>query len=403
MSLIQLAASLAGVAALAAGAVAPAAALPATPPRAAPAATSSADTGPAVQATLDRIVRAGVPGVLTRVVDGPQNRSFAAGTANRRTGAAIDPDSHFRIGSQTKTFTATVVLQLVGEGRLSLSDSVEDWLPGLVPGGERITVRHLLQMQSGLANYTDSPEVVNTETSAGFRATRFRSVTDYDLIKVALGQPRTGPPGKGFHYSNTNYTVAGLIVEAVTGRPVHQEVTTRILQRLRMRSTSFPTTSPFVPRPLMNGYVAPTGDPRRRYLDATLLNPSWAGAAGAMISTTADLSLFYRALLGGELLRPAELAAMTTTVSTRGGDQFAGLPIRYGLGLYSLRTSCGLVWGHGGSIPGYQYFPFVSRDGRRQVFYAQNALPVLGDETAQFAAALSLPETALCGSDGAAR
>jgi D-alanyl-D-alanine carboxypeptidase len=396
MSRLTLAASLAGVAALTAGAVAPASALP-TAPRGTAVAGLPGGTGPAVQATLDGIVRSGVPGTLTRVVDGGRSRSFTAGTVNRRTGAAIDPDVHFRIGSQTKTFTAVVVLQLVGEGRLSLSDFVEDWLPGLVPGGERITVRQLLQMQSGLANYTDSLKIVNTETAAGFRADRFRTVTDYDLIKVALGLPRTGSPGQGFHYSNTNYVLAGLIVEAVTGRPIAQEVTARVVQRLGLGSTSFPTTSPFVPGPLMNGYAAPTKDRPRRYLDATLQSPSWAGAAGAMISTTGDLSVFYQALLGGRLLRPAELAAMTSTVSTKGSAEFAGLPIRYGLGLYSFRTSCGTVWGHGGSIPGYQYFPFVSRDGRRQMLYAQNALPALGDEAAQFTAALSLPETVFCG------
>jgi D-alanyl-D-alanine carboxypeptidase len=354
-------------------------------------------TDPAVRSTLQRIVDAGAPGALARVVDGPRSASSSAGVADRRTGAAIDPHARFRAGSQTKTFTATVVLQLVGEGRMRLSDTVEDWLPGLVPGGEKITVQHLLRMQSGLANYTDDPTVVDTRTAAGWRAGRFRSTTEYGLVKIALAMPRRFQPGDGFAYSNTNYTLAGLVVQAVTGKPIRQEVLDRIILPLNLKATSYPTDSAMVPSPRMNGYIAPSEERLERYLDSTLQDPTWAGAAGAIISTTADLSRFYQALLGGRLLRPAELTAMTTTVPTTGDATFQGLPIRYGLGLYSYETSCGLVWGHAGQIPGYQFFPFVSRDGRRQVLYAQNASPALGDPRAQLAGIISLPETVFCG------
>ncbi len=314
----------------------------------------------------DAIQRTGAVGVLARST-GPQGtRHATAGVSDRRTGRTAHPDDKFRIASTTKTFVSTVVLQLVGEGRLSLDDTVEDLLPGVVSGngndGSRITVRQLLNHTSGLFNYTADFPVLSD--AAAFRAGRFDTWTDTQLVAIAMRHAPEFDPGTKWEYSNTNYTLAGMIIERTTGRSWQSEVTRRIIHPLGLRDTHAPVTHPAIPGRHLRGYSAFGGDSP---IDVTLFNPSGAGAAGGMISTTADLTRFYSALMKGKLLRPAQLAEMKTTVRAEElDDLWPGA--RYGLGLLRVDLTCGGgYYGHAGDIPGYMTRNGVSGDGRHVV------------------------------------
>lgn len=268
-------------------------------------------------------------------------------------------NGRLRIGSATKTFTATVVLQLVGEGRMSLEDTVEQWLPGVVQGngndGSRITVRQLLQHTSGIRDVL--PEIPALNSADGYRAERFRTYTPEELVKLATQHRPKFSPGKGWSYSNTNYILAAMIIHEVTGRSWAREVNDRIIRPLDLRGTSTPGAFPFILGPHAHGYAA-FGTPTS--IDVTALNPSMAVGSGSIISTTHDLNRFYAALLGGRLLPPAQLDEMTTTMPA------PELGVKYGLGLGELPLPCGgSYFGHPGELLGYHTWGGVTRDGTR--------------------------------------
>ncbi|MFJ9950101.1 serine hydrolase domain-containing protein [Kitasatospora sp. NPDC091207] len=283
----------------------------------------------------------------------------AAGTADFATGAPASADGRFRIGSVTKTFVATVALQLVAEHRIGLDDPVETRLPGVVPNGRQITVRQLLNHTSGLFNYTEDASFSFEEDPVALRqwldTGRWRSYAPRELVDLAAAHPPYFAPGQGWHYSNTNYIVVGMLIERITGRSWADEVQRRIIRPLGLTGTSMPLNSASVPGPHAHGYYKLPDGPA----DVTLLNPSMAGSAGAGISTTTDLTRFISALLGGRLLAPAELAEMKRTTPQSGSNE-------YGLGLQRTPTACGEYWGHGGGIPGYTTLMYGAPDGRRQ-------------------------------------
>ncbi|MFD8708753.1 serine hydrolase domain-containing protein [Kitasatospora sp. NPDC059648] len=292
----------------------------------------------------------------------------AAGTADLATGRPARADGRFRIASVTKTFVSTVTLQLVGEGRIGLDDPIEHYLPGAVPNGSAITVRQLLNHTSGLANYLDDPKVRDF-TEAGnrqFLATgRWVEYTPERLLAIGAALPPYFAPGRGWHYSNTNYVVAGMLIERVTGHSWRDEVQNRIIRPLGLQHTTLPTTSTAVPGPHAHGYLKLPEGPA----DVTRLSPTIADASGAAISTTDDLTRFHAALFGGRLLAPAQLTEMTTTVPIPQAPDHA----EYGLGVARYDLSCGQFWGHTGDIPGYSTEVFGARDGSRQYAISYNA------------------------------
>ncbi|KOV02572.1 beta-lactamase [Streptomyces sp. XY511] len=317
-----------------------------------------------LQRSLDRLVRSdGLPAALAGVTgrDG-RTRTYVAGAGDLTTGAEVPRDGQVRIGSNTKTFTAVVVLQLVGEGRVGLDAPVETYLPGLVRGdgidGRHITVRQLLQHMSGLPNYTEYD-------------LQPRPYDPRDLLDIALRHKAHFAPGVKWEYSNTNYVLAGLIVEKVTGRDLAREIDRRIIQRLGLRHTYFPAPGDVTIRePHPHGYHRETADGPLR--DITDMDPSWSWAAGQLISTNSDLNRFFSELLRGRLLPDAQLAQMRTTVPA---DYF-GRGAGYGLGLVSRPLSCGGVyWGHGGSFPGYETRGGATEHGRRAAHIAVTTQP----------------------------
>lgn len=323
-------------------------------------ATSAGSSGDddTFQASIDGLVEDGYPAALASVLDTDGTvHDYTAGVGDVASGEEVPVDGYVRIGSNTKTFTAVVVLQLVGEGLIELDEPVETYLPGLVRGagidGSQITVRQLLQHTSGLPNYTSF-------LAAGMLPFQHTYLDPRALLDLALAEPAESAPGTSWSYSNTNYLLAGLIVEKVTGRPIGEEITTRIIEPVGLEHTYFPTVGDETIRePHPHGYHR--DDPEGELTDATEWDPSMGWAAGQMIATPSDLNLFFAALLDGELLEPAELDAMRTTIDAPG-------PIpgtEYGLGLMSTPLSCGgLAWGHGGSIPGYSTTNAVTEDGR---------------------------------------
>ncbi|MEV4141304.1 serine hydrolase domain-containing protein [Dactylosporangium sp. NPDC049742] len=343
---------------------------------AAPAAVADngASRADAVQQRLDHLVRDdGFPGALASVrgADG-RVREYTAGVGDLRTGRPMPRNGHVRIGSNTKTFTAVVVLQLAGEGRIDLDATVERYLPGVVRGngndGSRITVRQLLQQTSGLPDYDDvlftRPEDLAGLAHAYFEPRR--------LVDAALTRPPQFAPGNQWQYSNTNYVLAGLVVEEVTRRPIGEEITRRIIEPLRLRDTSWPGVGEQrLPEPHPHGYVATA--PGAAWVDVTAMDPSLGWSAGQLISTPADLRTFFSALLDGRLLKPAQQAAMLRTVAAPGFEPTGDW--QYGLGIARHPLPCGGDgWGHGGDIQGFETRNLATTDGR-SVVVTVTALP----------------------------
>ncbi|TDD12374.1 serine hydrolase domain-containing protein [Nonomuraea diastatica] len=213
---------------------------------------------------------------------------------------------------------------------------------------------------------------------------RFTSFTGEQLVRISTKHGPDFPPGTRWSYSNTDYVVAGLIIAKVTGRSYEEEVQRRILRPLRRRNTYLPGTRTTIPGPHAHGYMRIDQDGQTRSVDVTRLNPSWAGAAGAIISTTGDLNRFFAALLGGRLLPPAQLAAMKTTVPMGG----PGGP-RDGLGMVEWPLPCGMkVWGKDGSIQGFETQSVHSDDGRSHISISVNLPEFLGARQSKIWAAI---------------
>jgi len=354
---------------------------------AAPAA--AATDGAVLQAALDRITAAGLPGTFAEVRDNRSTWRGASGVADVAAGRPMRPGFQHRVASITKTFVATTVLQLAAERRISLDAPLGRYLPEYARDG--LTVRMLLNHTGGVANYID---VLLADPETAVERYRTETVPPRELARIGLSLPPENAPGAGYSYANTNYILLGLIIEKVTGRPAAFEVTRRIIRPLGLRGTYFPGTYPHIAGPHSKAYI-PWSEGELR--DFSVYNMSWLWMAGEMVSTTADLDRFYRALLAGRLLRPAELAEMRTVVPWDPASPESG---GYGLGIYSVALSCGLVWGHDGLALGHSTISWHSPDGARQASIALNMThyQVPGEPDVIFGATVEFMDLALCGS-----
>ncbi|MCR8846335.1 beta-lactamase family protein [Paenibacillus sp. SC116] len=318
-----------------------------------------------VQNQLDNITKHGIVGVTAVTYNQGKFQGYASGKADITTGRKMGSDERFRIGSITKTFVATVVLQLAGENKLNLDDSVEKWLPGVVKGngydGNKVTIRQLLNHTSGINNYTDVlfKDPNNLESL-------YRDYKAEELVEIGLKEKPLFKPGTSFSYSNTNYVLLGQIIKKVTGETYDQQIEKRIIEPLNLNDTFLPGSSTLIPGSKhASGYVYL----HQKLKDVTQMNPSWGNAAGDMISTGQDLSTFMSALLGGKLLKEEQLKQMLTAVKTEQvGD--------YGLGIFTMKLPNGQVlWGHNGGIHGYGSFAFGSIDGKHIMVLNINSSP----------------------------
>nr|CEL17420.1 D-alanyl-D-alanine carboxypeptidase [Kibdelosporangium sp. MJ126-NF4] len=319
---------------------------------------------PELQRAIQKLVDAGFAGVQMRVHDARGDWVGSAGV--RKLGETAKPPTNgrFRIGSNTKTFTATVVLQLVAEGKVGLDAPAADYLPRLGLD-RRITVRMLLQHTSGVFNYTGEyfPDgtVVPGIVWAGkeWVDNRFHTYQPEELVRFALSKPARFEPGTGWSYSNTNYTLARLLIENVTGRSYAEEMQRRILRPLGLRGTVVPGASPEMPGPHAHAYYRYQDAGQWKTIDVTRQNPSWAPAAGDMISTTQDLHTFFSALMGGKLLPTPLMAEMRRTQPNTNGF---GLGVR----VQEAAPDCGgTVYFHNGGVNGYGTLMYSTPDGRK--------------------------------------
>ena len=322
-----------------------------------------------------QLVNDGAPGVIVRVNDGQGPTIQIAHQASWSVqDHVLTPEDQFRMGSNTKTMVAALVMQLVAAHTVSLDDSVQKWLPGMIPNGSAITVQMLLNHTSGLFNYLNDPRILKV-----FTGEDTRTWTPQQLIAVAVSHPPLFAPGAEYSYSNTNYVALGLILEKATGQSLADLIQDRIAKPLGLTGTYL---APYAPDPsntkLANGYepdaaiLAPllpsyapagtafVGPARGDYVNTTWENDSGDWAAGGIVSTADDWAKFQSALVSGKLFPEAQVKEMETTVS-----EGAGIPSRYGLGIEHKVTPCGTVWGHDGQAAGYSTWSYTNDTGTR--------------------------------------
>ncbi|TCO65654.1 D-alanyl-D-alanine carboxypeptidase [Actinocrispum wychmicini] len=312
----------------------------------------------AVQADIDRMVGLGAAGAIATITEDGATVTLTSGVADRdsKTKIPTAPQQRVRAGSITKTFTSVVLLQLVSEGKVSLDEPVETYLPGLLRGdgidGHAITVRQLMRHQSGLPDFAANPEV--NEYLAGVEK---RTATPAEEVAIALRRPADFAPGSRYAYSNTNYIVVGMLIERVTGKPFGDELQRRVITPLGLQDTYLPATGELDIRgPHPEGYATIAGT----VTDVSRVEPSVPWAAGSIVSTGVDLNRFYAAVVAGQVVKARELEQMLAGVPT-GPDP----GLTYGLGIGSTTLPCGAEYiGHTGGIYGFFTISGVTRDKR---------------------------------------
>jgi D-alanyl-D-alanine carboxypeptidase len=298
-----------------------------------------------------------IPGVTLGIwgPDGEYVRSF--GVADKASHAPMQTDSYSRIGSLTKTFTITALLQLVDQKKLGLDDPIAKYIPG-VPSGDVITLRLLAQMQSGLVTYDGVAEF-----EKAYSGDPHRSFTPAQLLSYALDKPLQFPPGTRFDYCNTNTVLLGLVVEKQSGQSLADYVSEHILKPLKLIHTSTPATSAF-PDPHPQGYTVLDGTPRI----TTDWNPSWGWSNGNMISTLDDMRIWARAPSSGELFSEATRRERFASALPMDAEKHAV----YGLGAFDV----GGWVGHSGSMPGFQTIVFgLPQTKTTLVFFINTDVP----------------------------
>ncbi|MFI9455834.1 serine hydrolase domain-containing protein [Amycolatopsis sp. NPDC052450] len=350
------------------------------PAQAAPS-TDHADT----QAVLDRYQGGAGPGAAVHAGNRTGTWEVRAGTADTNVQRPISSDDQFRIGSQTKTFTAIVVLQLADEGKVDLDAPIERYLPGVFNGngydGTAISVRQILQHTSGITDHLGKPAARPNGT-----------YSLRELVRAGLTNPPQFPPGTEWGYSSVNYLVAGLLIEQITGRSAGDAITSRIIGPLELTRTTYPRPGDRqLATPYLPGYIGGRTGPFFFWFDRTFAweLSQWA-TAGAMASTEQDMVTFTQALADGRLISPATLDQMRTTVPIPGAPE----GMAYGLGLIRFDLSCGRrAWGHIGDVAtGHSSATFATDDGRHAALVT-NAFVQTEDTTTR----AQVIDSALCG------
>ena len=330
------------------------------------AATSTPAYASSLQSTIEQAMKDHViPGAVVHVESPDQGtwaQAFGTGTIGED--APLSVEDHFRIGSNTKTMTVSVILQLAQEGKLSLDDPVSKFVDG-VPNGDQITIAQLAEMRSGLYSYTFDMGFLETLDNDPQKAW-----TPQELLDIGLSKPVNFPPGAQFEYSNTNTVLLGVIIEQLTGMSAREAFQERIFDPVGLSQTSFPeNTDSSIPDPHPNGYAFGTNvstidtyalpqDEQQAALDGDLLpndetnaNPSWTFTAGAAISAVDDMATYVKELVGGGLLDEQMQQARLDSVQPTdpANPENAG----YGLGIARFGPH---LFGHDGQLPGYSTF-----------------------------------------------
>ena len=330
-----------------------------------------------IQALADDAVAAGIPGVSVAIVRGQQKLAFARGVADQGTGELVSTAHRFRMASMAKSLVAAVVLQLVDEGKLQLSDTLGQRLPGIFPEHEQVPLELLLRQESGLFDFTADDRYSTTLFAGDLE----HAWTPSELLTMAAEHPPTFAPGERFEYSNTNYAALAVIVEHVTGQSLDDVVRARIFEPLGMTSSSMVTT-PDMATPFAHGYMLGLEQP----LDATRFNGSAVFGCGNIVSTPVDMAQFYGAVAAGKVVSKRLLSTMLSKDPNVAETDYAMGLFRWEKG--NKFFGCDDFIGHPGGIPGYDSLGYSSVDGKRQFAIAVNSFTFddkAGDPTAQAA------------------
>ena len=308
-----------------------------------------------------------LPGAMVLLRTPQDDLAFGYGATELGGTVAPRADTHFRAASNTKTMTAAVIVLLVQQGKLRFDDPVSKYVQG-VPNGDEISVGELLEMRSGLYNYTSAPELAESLDDDPTRVW-----TPEELLAIAFKRPPLSAPGQEYDYCNTNYVLLGLIVEEIEGVPLAKVFQDRLFRPLGMKHTLLPVdTSNAIPEPYSHGYLyggssyalvdapypadlraaakAGTLEPN----DATWQNPSYAFAAGGAISTADDLAIWMRALVGGKLFDADHQRQWLDSLEPQ--DPSKPLGQKYGYGISQITFGPNSMYFHGGEMPGYNSF-----------------------------------------------
>ena len=320
---------------------------------------------------LDRLAAAqsGPPGVLVLLRTGGGRIFATRGTANTKTGRAPAVDDHMRIASVSKAYSGAVALALAERGKLSLDDTIGEWLPGVLPKADAVTVAELLQHTGGVPEYIETDE---------FRHALQRDPKAYlspeEVVSFVRDEPLDFTPGAKYRYSDTDNNVVGLIAERASGRSYGSLLRRFALRPIGATDTSLPRTVR-MPKPFLHGYDIEPGGPPDDVSE--LVNPAGAWASGGIVSTPNELGRFMRAYVGARLFGRATRRLQHSFVEGSSSPPGPGQNSA-GLGVFRYRTGCGTVFGHTGSFPGYRMFAASSRDGRRSVVFATSSQIVPG-------------------------
>ncbi|KOU35132.1 serine hydrolase domain-containing protein [Streptomyces sp. WM6378] len=338
---------------------------------------AQARTGPdtaGVRAALQRVLAAGAPGAFAVIRDHRDpglDRTLTVGEADLD-GTPMRADARFRVGSNTKMFTAAVVMRLAEQGRLDLDEPLRDYLPaGTLPMNWPITARQVLEHRAGVYDHiNDLLEQGGEETTAAFEARIRNTVYEpRDLVALSVKHGLQYAPGTAYAYSNSGFVLLALAAEHLTGRPYAELLREQIFAPLGLRRTSFTVPAKRIAGRHITGYLT-HDDHREPLLDSTEQTASWIWSAGGIVSSARDLDRFLTALLAGSaggLVSDDSLRQMTRVLPT-------GTPkIAYGLGIRQISLSCGKVLGHGGIVQGYQSQAFSTPGGERTVVVFANA------------------------------
>ncbi|MDI5903923.1 serine hydrolase domain-containing protein, partial [Streptomyces sp. 12257] len=328
----------------------------------------------ATKSAIDAAVAAGIPGITAEARDANGVWKTASGVGNRQTGALRGKNDRFRVGHLTSTFVATVLLQMEAENKLSLDDTVERHLPGVVTGngndGSKITVRQVLNHSSGLFDYFSDSAYVDTYVLDGYLQHRYETMAHDKRLKVALAHAPVFQPGARHGFSNTNDVLAALILEKIAGRSYETEVRKRIIEPLGLYATSNPGNGVFLPQPSGRGYSKPFFRTQpNRIDDVTEVNGSQIWGSGDIISSANDLNRFFGALMRGQLLPAQQMQELKTTIVN------PEMPFTsYGLGIEKLTLGCGTtLWYRDGGTVGWLSLVALTEDGSHQLTFNYNS------------------------------
>jgi D-alanyl-D-alanine carboxypeptidase len=331
----------------------------------APAATANG-TGEQLRKALDEVITApeGPPAISVLIQRGRDTRYLHRGKADLSTGAPPTRGQYYRIASMSKAFNGAVALALVSRGRLDLSDTIGELIPGVLPRAEDATLAQVLNHTASLPDYTKDPQFL---TDVGADPAQFQ--TPLELMSYVAETEPEFDPGFRYEYSDTDNVIVGLMAEAATGETYDQLLERLVYASADLEHTTLPITVA-MPEPYLHGYeVPPSGPP----VDVSeLLNPALAWASGGIVSNAVDVGRFMRAYVGGDLFNASTRRAQEHFIIGSSSPPGPGRN-RASLGLFRYKTRCGTVFGHTGSYPGYRLFAASTRNGNRSVVFTVNA------------------------------